>query len=647
MQYFYECLILNLKSPTKNIFTYHYNTPLNIGDLVEVNLRNKTYKAIVHHKTPSRPAYKTKPIHEFIYPQFLQEWQIKLNTYISQYYFCNPSTSIHGFIPKKIFDTKFDLSEIEQPSFQIPAPKHELNQQQADILQKISTNQNKIHLLHGITGSGKTEVYLQYIIQKLKQDSTAQTLLLVPEISLTPQITNYFLSIFPEESIAVFHSKLNKTEKLNEWKKVKSGQTKVVIGSRSSLFLPFKNLQTVIMDEEHDSSYKQDQDPKYHARNILQWLNQNLKTTCILGSATPSLETYNAAQKENSPIQYHHLNQKAKAKHDIQYSVIDLKNERKGGNFHFLSNFLADQIKQTIRNKQQVLLLHNRRGTANYQQCFDCGEIVQCKNCSISMTPHGNMLKCHYCDHSEPTPHECPKCGSPEIRNKGVGVQKIEAEIQDLFPDANILRIDSDTNSRKNAHTENYEKLKQGDADIIIGTQIIATGLDIENISLVGIINADQHLNFPDFRAHERTIQLLTQFAGRTGRGQHQGHVVIQTYQPENPIIQNLTQNQLQEFYKQELKIRQIFNYPPFSRTTKLTFSHKDKVKVQQEAKILEQQLTSLKITDFKSSPPLIERKHNKYYHQILINTLIPQKIIPHLQLQKGWSIDRDTINTV
>lgn len=642
---YYECLIYGLKSPVMNFFTYSYHEQLSIGDLIEVSLRNKNYKAIVWKKV-SKPKFKTKPVVSVLMKSALSKVQIDLIEFISKYYFANIGGVLDMFLPKKLKDNKYNLeiSEFEDKKvFWDGSKLHNLNEEQLCALGSLSENSNAITLLHGVTGSGKTEVYIHRIIDLLKEDSSSQFLIMVPEISLTPQMSNYFKDVFDEDMLTIYSSKLNKTEQQNIWKDVYSGKTKVVIGSRSSLFLPFKNLKMLVVDEEHDASYKQDMDPKYHVRNVVQWMNSFMNVSVVLGSATPSVETYMAA--ETGKINYVQLKKKASAKSALSYEVIDMKDEKKRGNWHYLSDRLVELITETLSNKEQVLLLHNRRGSANFLQCADCGEVEECVNCSISMTPHGNDLECHYCGFKKQVPLECSFCGSVDIKNIGVGVKALELELKKYFPKANVIRVDSDTNSRKNAHVENYEAIKTGKADIVVGTQAIATGLDVENVGLVGVINVDQHLNFPDFRANERSFQLLTQFAGRAGRGEVAGKVVFQVHQTDSIVLKSIVDESYRDYVTSEMEYRRMLSYPPFSRMTRLIYSNKDRSVVKTEVMKVESMLEKVNYARYRSGVPLIERKHGKFYHQIILSDLSPEKIISYLKLGKGWSIDRDPIS--
>jgi primosomal protein N' (replication factor Y) len=649
MTYFYEVIFPKLKSPIKSRFTYHFNQKLELGDLVNAELRKTTEPAIIVNQV-EKPVFKTKPIQEIIQPKFLQEWQLKLTEFITSYYFANESKTLNLFFPKKFTvseDQEANSSELEKQFIESNPPNFKLNQTQNEILDFLHQSQNKIHLIHGITGSGKTIIYLKRVEEVLKQGK--QVLILIPEISLTPQTISIFTNYFTKDILSLYHSKLNSTEKTKEWYRIKNQESKIIIGSRSSLFLPFQNLGLVIMDEEHDNAYKQEQNPRYHTRTILQWLNQNLKTEIIIGSATPSLETFAASLKQDKIIK-HEILHRSQHQDLPNIQLIDLKDELKKGNHSPISEKLSQAIQENLDKKELTLLLHNKRGFANYLICQDCGKVIECPHCSISLTlhktPNGTNLMCHYCSHTQKIASNCSTCGGVNLKSIGSGIQKIVEETQKMFPTARILRVDSDTTSTKNAHSEIYESIKQNHYDIIIGTQMIATGLDISGLSLVGVTNADISLNMPDFRAAERTFQLLTQVSGRSGREQKQGQVIIQTFNPDNPVLNCVKNHDFNQFYSTELQFRQEFNYPPFAKLTKLTYSHPKIEKLIAEIQRVELILKNNKVR-FKSAPALIEKKSNKYYHHILINSLNPENIIPQLNLDPDWWVDRDPVSTI
>jgi primosomal protein N' (replication factor Y) len=648
---YFELIFPSLNSPRENVFTYEGPDSTNIGDLVEANLRRRNYRAIVIKKV-GKPKFNTKKF-KLIKENFLSPWQIELSKYIEDYYFSSDIKAINLFLTKKIFNAKdLDLDcKLKPNSFtehmeHCERAKQKLNENQKQIVDEIVKPNSDIHLIHGVTGSGKTEVYLHLADHYAKLGK--QVLLLVPEIALTPQTSAYFVKHFGKDNVAVFHSKLNDTEKFHEWLRVHRKQAQVVIGSRSSMFLPFQDIGLVIIDEEHDYAYKQDSMPRYHARTIAQWLNHKHKIPLVLGSATPALETYVAAQK--GIIKMHKLTERAKKVPLPKIQIVDRKDEIKKRNYNELSDLLTEEITSHLKENEQVVILHNKRGYAHFLQCHDCGEVLKCPRCSISLTLHKSSynphLECHYCNYKSDNASTCPTCRSSDLKEVGSGIQRIVKELEMTYPDARILRADSDTTSKKHGFQEIYNKFKNHEADILIGTQMIAKGMDIPNVQLVGVINADIGLHVPDFRAAETSFQLLTQVAGRAGRSARQGHVVIQTYNPDHSVLEAVQNNNAEEFYKEEIELREEFEYPPFSKLLKLTYAHKDKKTVEKNVSKIESLLDQMKI-EHKSAPALIEKKYNKYYHNILINTLNPKGIVDQLKLDMDWKIDRDPVSTI
>lgn len=442
-----------------------------------------------------------------------------------------------------------------------------------EIVQSMKSQQSTTFLLHGITGSGKTEVYLQAIQEAIDHDQEA--IVLVPEISLTPQMTERFRARFGD-LVAVMHSGLSKGEKYDEWRKVERGEVKVAVGARSAIFAPFTNLGLIILDEEHESTYKQEDNPRYHARDVAIWRSQFHHCPVILGSATPSLESFARAKKNVYKLLT--LSKRAKNQSLPVVQVIDMREELHHGNRSMFSTTLSNAIQERLDRKEQMVLFLNRRGYSSFVLCRDCGTVIQCKNCDISMTYHRSTetLKCHYCGYEEPVPTECPECHSEHIRFFGTGTQKIEAEIHKVFPEARVLRMDVDTTRQKGAHERILDDFGAEKADILLGTQMIAKGLDFPKITLVGVLSADTSLNLPDFRAAERTFQLLTQVSGRAGRHELSGEVIIQTYTPEHYAIQLSKEQHYEPFYDQEMMMRHKFAYPPFFYVVLIQVSHED-----------------------------------------------------------------------
>ncbi|MBU6132692.1 primosomal protein N' [Staphylococcus xylosus] len=495
------------------------------------------------------------------------------------------------------------------------------DQQEAykSILESIQAHRQRTYLLHGVTGSGKTEVYLQTIEEVLKLGR--QAMMLVPEIALTPQMVLRFKRRFGDE-VAVLHSGLSKGERYDEWQKIRDGKASVSVGARSSVFAPFKNLGMIIIDEEHESSYKQEDYPRYQARDIAQWRSQYHQCPLILGSATPSLETYARAEKGVYELLSlpNRVNQQALP----EIEIVDMRTELSSGNRSMFSEQLRKAIQQRLDKKEQIVLFLNRRGYASFMLCRDCGHVPQCSNCDISLTYHKStdQLKCHYCGHQEVPPNKCPNCESEHIRQVGTGTQRVEELLQEAFQEARIIRMDVDTTSRKGAHEKLLDDFGAGKGDILLGTQMIAKGLDFPNITLVGVLNADTMLNLPDFRASERTYQLLTQVSGRAGRHEKEGEVIIQTYNPEHYAIKDVQANDYTAFFNKEMNYRKMGKYPPYFFLINFTIAHKEMKKVMEASKhihkILLQHLTE-KALVLGPSPAALSRINNEYRFQILV----------------------------
>ena len=487
-------------------------------------------------------------------------------------------------------------------------------------------------LLQGITGSGKTEVYLQIIQGALDKGKTA--ILLVPEISLTPQMTERFIARFGEK-VAILHSGLSNGEKYDEWSKVERGDAQVVVGARSAIFAPLKNLGVMIIDEEHEATYKQDSNPRYHAREVAILRAQYNQAALVLGSATPSLESRARAGKGV----YHHLRltQRANPLATIpEVQVIDFR-DYIGQNE--TSNFtppLLEAIQDRLDKKEQVVLMLNRRGYSSFVMCRECGTVDSCPNCDISLTLHMDTktMNCHYCSFSKGIPHVCPNCQSHSIRYYGTGTQKAYDELAELFPQARILRMDVDTTRKKGSHQALLDQFGRGKADILLGTQMIAKGLDFPNVTLVGVLNADTALNLPDFRSSERTFQLLTQVAGRAGRAEKAGQVLIQSYNPEHYAIRFAKEQDYEGFYVYEMGIRRQLGYPPYYFTIGITLSHKKEEEVVKRAyEVMGILRSGLSETSkiLGPTPKPIARTHNLYHYQILIKYRLEDELGPTL----------------
>jgi primosomal protein N' (replication factor Y) len=491
------------------------------------------------------------------------------------------------------------------------------------ILQSIGTRDARPILLHGITGSGKTEVYLQAIHHCLQQGLGA--LMLVPEISLTPQTVERFKTRFQTELIAVLHSHLSGGERHDEWHKLHSGKARVAIGARSAVFAPVERLGLIVVDEEHETSYKQEEAPRYHARDLAVVRAQLDRCAIVLGSATPSLESYQNAM--TGKYRLVRLNSRVDDRKLPLIRIVDMRQEYlKQKHLPLISNGLATAIEARLGKREQSILFLNRRGFATSLVCNQCGYVCDCPNCSVALTFHlaENRLKCHLCGHMAVAPRKCPKCADPSIRYSGYGTEKIEGVVQKLFPTATAARMDGDSMSRKNAYRQTLQAFRTGKIDILIGTQMIAKGLDFPNVTLVGIINADVGLHMPDFRAGERTFQLLTQVAGRAGRGDTEGEVYVQSSTPFSPAIQFARHHNFEGFWEQESEFRERCEYPPFVHLLMIHVRSEHQRRGEFSAETIHRRLTEQLSPGTTLNPVVpapIERAKGYYRFQILIRT--------------------------
>lgn len=438
----------------------------------------------------------------------------------------------------------------------------ELTAQQKQVLDEYINSSDNLFLLKGVTGSGKTEVYMRMVEDALNKGKSA--IVLVPEISLTPQMIERFKGRFGKD-VALFHSKLSDGERFDEWFRVRSGKAKLVIGARSAIFLPVKNLGLIIIDEEHESTYKSDQNPKYQTKEVAEFLSNQKGCKVVLGTATPTIETfYRALIGELKLLE---LNSRVDGKGMPPMKVVDMRNELKSGNASLFSRELFNEIKEKLSKKEQIILFLNRRGFSTFVSCRSCGYVFKCEECDISMTYHRNgLLVCHYCGKTKSTPKKCPKCDSKYVKFFGAGTQRVEEEVKKYFKEAKVLRMDVDTTRSKDSYENIYNTFKDGKADILIGTQMISKGLDFKNVTLVGILAADMSINIPDYRASERTFQIITQVAGRAGRGEKQGNVIIQTYTPDHYSLKYAINYDYEGFYEREFTVRALMKYPPFGK---------------------------------------------------------------------------------
>ncbi|PSR20796.1 MAG: primosomal protein N' [Sulfobacillus acidophilus] len=448
-------------------------------------------------------------------------------------------------------------------------PGHVLSRPQSEVVRSIEAKPGHGWLLEGVTGSGKTEVYLALIDRMVHSDQEA--LVLLPEIALTPQVVMRFRARYGDQ-VGVWHSGLSQAERWTTWDNVRRHVTSVVVGARSAIFLPFSRLGMIVIDEEHEPSYKQEDHPRYHTREVALWRGQREGATVVLGSATPSLESRYAA--ERGELGHVWLPERAMGRALPSVELVDMREELKNGNREIFSRTLRDALCAALADKEQAILFLNRRGYSTFVLCRQCGHALQCPECAVSLTYHrmNHRLTCHYCLREFPVVTRCPECGSEKIRYFGAGTERVVEEVQRLCPDARVLRADRDTMTRARDYASLYLKFYQGDADVLVGTQMIAKGMDFPHVSLVGVVAADTALHLPDYRSAERTFQLLVQAGGRSGRGAKPGRVVIQTYNPDHYAVRLSRTHDYARFYEEELTFRQATQYPPFADLWLLVF---------------------------------------------------------------------------
>ncbi|HEX6511705.1 MAG TPA: primosomal protein N' [Chloroflexota bacterium] len=542
------------------------------------------------------------------------------------------------------------LPEIDEPPPLVPETAQilplRLTQAQEDALEAIceESGDSRVFLLHGVTGSGKTEVYLQAINHTLERGRRA--LLLVPEIALTPQTIARCASRFPGR-VAVLHSALTPRQRYGEWQRISQGPVDVVIGPRSALFAPLRDVGLIVMDEEHDWTYKQEQSPRYHTRETAIKLASLIGAKVILGSATPDLGSYYRAQKGVFTLLS--LPERIAGPSLPPVRIVDMRQELQAGNRSIFSRELLQELRATVLRKEQAILFLNRRGANTFVMCRECGHVLQCQDCLLPLTFHsvGNRLMCHNCGRVVRPPERCPECASMRIRYFGLGTQRVAEEVEAMLPQARILRWDRDTARTRDDHERVVEAMREHHADILVGTQMVAKGHDLPLVTLVGVISADAMLQLPDFRSAERTFQLLTQVAGRAGRGPGGGSVLIQSYNPLHPTLAMASRHDFHAFFRTEMQFRKRMGYPPFSHVVKFVYSHASPEKCQREAHVLFDEL-AIRVAGLEPPieltgplPPYLEKSHGKFRWQILARGRDVRPIlIP--DLPAGWTIDVD-----
>ncbi|WP_207750698.1 primosomal protein N' [Anaeromonas gelatinilytica] len=626
---------LNIKNIHSSIKALVNKGIIKVEHRIEQEVNRKSEKFIIKEfdnesmpkilKNISNGAYKQKEI-----IMFLEDKKtIKLSQLIKETN--SSSSSIKALEDKKLIKVvdKEVIREVLNKEFKRTNNKI-LTKEQKNcyeiIYNSIMKERNDKFLIHGVTGSGKTEVYLQLIEKVLKKGK--QAIVLIPEISLTPQTVERFVSRFGKK-IAILHSRLSLGERYDQWRKIKEEKVDIAIGARSAIFAPFKNLGIVIIDEEHESSYKSSMNPKYDAIKVAEKRCELENSVLVLGSATPSIDSYYLACK--GIYKLIEMNKRANNQKMPKVEVIDMRDELEKGNKSIMSEELYNEIKNTLENKKQIILFLNRRGFSTFVSCRECGYVEKCPHCEITLTYHKNegWLKCHYCGFAKKPPNVCPNCGSKYIKFFGIGTQKVEEIIKREFCNNKVERMDLDTTGKKNSYEEILNRFRMKEIDVLVGTQMISKGLDFPNVTLVGVVAADLTLNLPDFKAPERTFQLITQVSGRSGRGEDEGNVIIQTYDPEHYSIIHAKNHDYKGFYKEEIKLRKAFNYPPFTNIMSIVFSsvsQKLLEKITKEVSNVIIKNIEYKNKDFDiqnniigPTPSPITKIKNKYRWQILI----------------------------
>jgi len=620
-------------------FTYHSEIELAIGKIVTVEIGKKTAVGIIIKKSP-KPSYETRPISSILEYPPLPSSLINLALWMSDYYVTHLATVVQMLLPRGIQKKRRDRQTISLPSVR-DRTKNVFTKEQRTAISTIATMSPGSAVLHGVTGSGKTAVYIE--LAKQVMASGKSVIILIPEIALTSQLLGEFSHHFSH--ILLNHSRQTEAQRHLTWSNALNASTPyVAIGPRSTLFLPLQNIGLIVIDEFHEPSFKQEQAPRYSALRAASILASSHQAKVVLGSATPPVTDYYLAQQTQRPIITMHSRARKEAVQP-QVSLVDMTKKQNFKHHRFISDTLLNQMEETLAADKQVLLFHNRRGSASVTLCENCGWSAICPRCFIPLTLHADkhILQCHVCGLTSKVPTSCPECGSTDIFHKGIGTKLIESEIRKFFPKEVIMRFDGDSEATESVEKQ-YDRLYDGSIDIIIGTQIIAKGLDLPNLRTVGVIQADNGLGLPDYSAGERTFQLLAQVVGRVGRSHHPTNVIVQTYQPRHPAVVNGIAQSYDDFYQNTLAERQRAIFPPFSYLLKITCTYKTEAAAIKNSKALAQRLRHLSadIQILGPTPAFYERQRDTYRWQLTLKSAKRSQLVsvakmlsdPHIQFE-------------
>lgn len=641
----YALCLVDIK--TLGTKTFSYLIPNEMKDKIHIGIpvlvpfgqKRKIKAYVVGFSDYLEEGIKAKYIDEILdsSPMFTLEY-LKLLEWVGNYYFSDLPTVLKTALPSKFFEKNvknYRKPNKEQLVFKNDFEEkslHKLSEEQEKIYKEIRHVNAPVSLLHGITGSGKTEIYFKLMEDTIKEGKNV--LFMAPEIALVSQLTARTIKRFGKSSIAIWHSSITEAEKYKVWQKLRNDEIKILFGARSSVFAPVKNLGLIIIDEEHDDGYKQEMPaPRYNAIEVAKKLGELYGAKIILGSATPDISNYYRAVNSNSLFE---LKQRYNNASLPKVTVVDMRMEREFKNNGLFSKFLIDKVNERLKSGEQTILLINRRGFSTYTQCLNCGEVIECPKCAIPLIYHLNSdsHKCHYCNYEIKGLNECPKCHADALQNFGAGSQRVEEIAAKIFKDAVIRRLDSDSLSKKNEHVEILNDFAEGKIDILVGTQMIAKGLDNPNVTLVGVINADLSFNLPDFRSTERGFSILTQVAGRSGRGENKGEVIFQTFNAENEFLLNAKHQDYKTFYQNEIEMREAFDYPPFSSIIRVILQSKNIFRAQRAsmeiAMRLKDWIEKLSLTErlivLGPVPCVIEKLKGDFRFNIIIKNKLTEK---------------------